>query len=91
MAAVAAKSNNDNGFLSPRGRIVADTHTNTLMISDIPKKLAAMRALISEIDRPVDEVVIESRIVIATETFARDLGARFGIGYPQRQMGHRRQ
>ncbi|MBS0225431.1 MAG: type IV pilus secretin PilQ family protein [Proteobacteria bacterium] len=74
------QNNSDNGFLSPRGRIVADPHTNTLMISDIPKKLAAMRALINEIDRPVDQVVIESRIVIATETFARDLGAKFGIG-----------
>lgn len=70
----------ENGFLSPRGRIVADERTNTLMISDIPKKVEAMRQLINEIDRPVDQVVIESRIVIATETYARDLGARFGVG-----------
>lgn len=69
----------DNGFLSPRGRLVADDRTNTLMISDIPKKVAQMRELISHIDRPVDQVLIESRIVIATDTFARDLGARFGI------------
>ena len=69
----------ENGFLSPRGRLVADERTNTLMISDIPKKVEAMRALINEVDRPVDQVVIESRIVIATESFARDLGARFGV------------
>lgn len=49
------------------------------MISDIPKKVAQMRELISHIDRPVDQVLIESRIVIATDTFARDLGARFGV------------
>ncbi|MBS0215960.1 MAG: type IV pilus secretin PilQ [Proteobacteria bacterium] len=77
----SGQNSNDNGFLSPRGRIVADGRTNTLMISDIPKKVTAMRALINEIDRPVDQVVIESRIVIATETFARDLGAKFGIGF----------
>ena len=71
--------NQENGFLSQRGRIVADERTNTLMISDIPKKVAQMRELISVIDRPVDQVLIESRIVIATDTFARDLGARFGI------------
>jgi type IV pilus assembly protein PilQ len=71
---------NDNGFLSPRGRIVADERTNTLMISDIPKKIAQMRELINVIDRPVDQVLIEGRIVIATDTFARDLGAKFGIG-----------
>ncbi len=69
----------DNGFLSPRGRIVADERTNTLMISDIPKKIAQMRELINVIDRPVDQVLIEGRIVIATDTFARDLGARFGV------------
>ena len=71
--------NQENGFLSQRGRIVADERTNTLMISDIPKKVAQMRELISVIDRPVDQVLIESRIVIATDTFARDLGAKFGI------------
>ena len=70
---------NENGFLSPRGRLVADERTNTLMISDIPKKVAQMRELIGVIDRPVDQVLIESRIVIATDSFARDLGARFGV------------
>ncbi|KHS37050.1 type IV pilus secretin PilQ [Xanthomonas phaseoli pv. phaseoli] len=78
----------DNGFLSPRGRLVADERTNTLMISDIPKKVAQMRELISHIDRPVDQVLIESRIVIATDTFARDLGARFGIAGRQQYGGN---
>lgn len=73
-------SHNENGFLSARGRLVADERTNTLMISDIPKKVAQMRELIAVIDRPVDQVLIEGRIVIATDTFARDLGAKFGIG-----------
>lgn len=73
-------NNDENGFLSQRGRLVADERTNTLMISDIPKKVAQMRELIAVIDRPVDQVLIEGRIVIATDTFARDLGARFGIG-----------
>lgn len=73
-------SQQENGFLSPRGRLVADERTNTLMISDIPKKVAQMRELINVIDRPVDQVLIEGRIVIATDTFARDLGAKFGIG-----------
>jgi type IV pilus assembly protein PilQ len=72
-------NNDENGFLSQRGRLVADERTNTLMISDIPKKVAQMRELIAVIDRPVDQVLIEGRIVIATDTFARDLGARFGI------------
>ncbi|WP_435532955.1 type IV pilus secretin PilQ [Stenotrophomonas koreensis] len=82
-------SQTDNGFLSPRGRLVADDRTNTLMISDIPKKVAAMRELIDVIDRPVDQVLIEGRIVIANDTFARDLGARFGI--QGRRQGDRTQ
>jgi type IV pilus assembly protein PilQ len=69
----------DTGFLSPRGRLVADERTNTLMISDTPKKVAEMKELISVIDRPVDQVVIEARVVVATESFGRELGARFGI------------
>ena len=75
----SGNNNNDNGFLSQRGRIVADERTNTLMISDTPKKVAQMRELIGVIDRPVDQVLIEGRIVIATDTFARELGAKFGI------------
>jgi type IV pilus assembly protein PilQ len=72
-------TNSETGFLSPRGRLVADSRTNTLMISDIPKKVAQLRELVRVIDRPVDQVIIEARIVIATDTFAREVGARFGI------------
>lgn len=72
-------SQNESGFLSGRGRLVADERTNTLMISDIPKKVEAMKELIRVIDRPVDQVLIEARVVIASETFARELGARFGV------------
>jgi len=82
-------SQRENGFLSKRGMIVADERTNTLMISDIPKKIAQMRELIAVIDRPVDQVLIEGRIVIASDTFARDLGAKFGI--QGRRIGDRTQ
>ncbi|MEL1266034.1 type IV pilus secretin PilQ family protein [Pseudoxanthomonas putridarboris] len=85
----SGNTDNENGFLSPRGRVVADERTNTLMISDIPKKVAQMRELIAVIDRPVDQVLIEGRIVIATDSFARDLGARFGV--QGRRIGDRNQ
>ncbi|HEY5849500.1 MAG TPA: AMIN domain-containing protein, partial [Lysobacter sp.] len=62
-----ASGNQDSGFLSQRGRLVADERTNTLMISDIPKKIAQMKELIRVIDRPVDQVLIEARVVIATD------------------------
>lgn len=75
----AGGSQNDTGFLSSRGRLVADERTNTLMISDIPKKIVQMKELIRVIDRPVDQVLIEARVVIANESFSRELGAKFGV------------
>ena len=90
MAAVQGGSGStDSGFLSPRGRLVADERTNTLMISDIPKKIVQMKELIRVIDRPVDQVLIEARVVIATETFARELGAKFGISGASGKPGDR--
>jgi type IV pilus assembly protein PilQ len=67
------------GFLSPRGSVSFDRRTNTLLVSDIPSKIQEIRELVALLDRPVQQVLIESRIVIANENFARELGARFGI------------
>ena len=67
------------GFLSPRGSISFDRRTNTLLVIDIPQRVAAIRELVNKLDKPVDQVVIEARIVIANESFARELGAKFGI------------
>ncbi len=67
------------GFLSSRGSISFDRRTNTLLVIDIPQRVANIKSLVNQLDRPVDQVVIEARIVIATESFARELGARFGI------------
>lgn len=67
------------GFLSQRGSVSFDQRTNTLLVNDIRPKIDEIKNLIALLDRPVDQVLIESRIVVATETFARDLGARFGV------------
>ncbi|MGA8277437.1 MAG: type IV pilus secretin PilQ [Rhodanobacteraceae bacterium] len=67
------------GFLSARGSVTYDDRTNTLLVSDIPSKIAEVRQLVSVLDRPVQQVLIESRIVVATDSFARELGVRFGV------------
>lgn len=67
------------GFLSTRGSVTFDDRTNTLLVSDIPAKIQEIRQLIAVLDRPVQQVLIESRIVIATDSFARELGVRFGV------------
>ena len=67
------------GFLSPRGSISFDRRTNTLLVIDIPQRIEVIKQLVQTLDKPVDQVVIEARIVIANESFARELGAKFGI------------
>ncbi|WP_114238919.1 type IV pilus secretin PilQ [Dyella sp. C9] len=68
-----------HGFLSSRGSVSFDERTNTLLINDNPQKIHELRELISVLDKPVQQVLIESRIVIATDNFTRELGAKFGL------------
>jgi type IV pilus assembly protein PilQ len=66
-------------MLSKRGSAVVDARTNTLFVQDTPSRLEEVRKLISRIDVPVRQVMIEARIVEATDTFAKNLGARLGF------------
>ncbi|WP_294068093.1 type IV pilus secretin family protein [Silanimonas sp.] len=72
-------TNIERGFLSPRGSVSFDTRSNTLLVADTAQKVQSIRELVAVLDRPVDQVLIEARIVIANESFARDVGARFGV------------
>ncbi|MFH1600995.1 MAG: type IV pilus secretin PilQ [Pseudomonadota bacterium] len=67
------------GFLSPRGSVSFDSRTNTLLVVDIQSKVDEIKNMLATLDRPVDQVLIEARIVVATETFARELGVMFGV------------
>lgn len=73
------QNSQDRGFLSGRGSISYDKRTNTLLVIDIPQRVANIKDLVQKLDKPVDQVVIEARIVIANENVARELGAKFGI------------
>jgi type IV pilus assembly protein PilQ len=72
-------SSAERGFLSPRGSVTSDERTNTLLVNDTPEKVQEIRQLVSVLDRPVKQVLIESRLVIATDSFTRELGAKLGI------------
>ena len=67
------------GLISDRGRVTIDERTNTLLIQDTAEKLQEIRALIARLDIPVRQVLIESRIVIASDDFNEELGVRFGV------------
>ncbi len=78
---IASLIRTDEGgqFLSERGSITIDSRTNTLLIQDTQSRIEDVRRLVSTLDVPVQQVLIETRIVIAQDNFARELGARFGI------------
>jgi len=70
----------ENNLLTPeRGSVTVDQRTNTLLVQDTSAKLEEIRRLVKRLDVPVRQVMIESRVVIANDDFARDLGVRFGL------------
>ena len=69
----------DNSLLSVRGNVTIDERTNTLLVQDTVDKLVQIRGLVTTLDIPVRQVLIESRVVVANDDFSKDLGVRFGI------------
>jgi len=68
-----------NTLLSPRGQVTVDERTNTLLIQDTPSKIREVRKLIAALDQPVRQVMIETRLVEARDTFAKNLGVKWGV------------
>ena len=69
----------DNSLLSARGSVSVDERTNRLLIRDTAKNIAAITDLIQQLDIPIRQVLIEARIVLATNDFSKELGVRFGV------------
>ncbi len=65
-------------ILSVRGSVISETRTNQLFVTDIPSKLEQVQSLIAKLDIPVRQVLIEARIVEASDTFGKSLGVRLG-------------
>ncbi len=65
-------------ILSNRGSVIFEARTNQLFVTDIPSKLEQVQAFIAKIDIPVRQVLIEARIVEASDTFGKSLGVRLG-------------
>lgn len=72
--------NREQTVLSPRGSVVFDERSNKLFVTDVGSRLDAIRGLITEIDLPPRQVLIEARIVEANKGFAQDLGVRLRFG-----------
>lgn len=74
-------------LISERGSVAIDERTNTLLLQDTSERLADIRRLVSTLDIPVKQVMIEARIVIVSDDYSRDLGVRFGANVAFSQGG----
>jgi len=72
------KAETSVGILSPRGSYLIDVRTNTLILKDTEEAINSVKRLIAKIDTPIKQVLIEARIVEATDNFLRDVGVRWG-------------
>ncbi len=66
-------------LLSPRGSVIIDERTNTLILKDTEEVISEVRRILTKLDVPIRQVMISSRIVIANDDFTRELGNRFGV------------
>jgi type IV pilus assembly protein PilQ len=68
-----------NRVLSARGSVIAEPRTNQIFVTDVPGRLEQVQQLIGKLDIAVRQVLIEARIVEASDTFGKSLGARLGV------------
>ncbi|MBF0470959.1 MAG: type IV pilus secretin PilQ [Gammaproteobacteria bacterium] len=80
---------NDTSILSERGRVTVDERTNTLLVLETSDKLDEINTLIKELDIPVQQVMIDARIVVASDDFSKGLGIQTGVTKAGILGGHR--
>ncbi len=85
---VSGGGNSSNArILSPRGSVIAEPRTNQLFVTDIPSRLAQVQELITKLDIPIRQVLIEARIVEADDDFSKSIGVRLGGGVREFGVG----
>jgi type IV pilus assembly protein PilQ len=78
-AGQTATTGGQGSLLSERGVAFVDPRTNILFVQDTAPRLEEVRRIIRLLDTPIRQVQIEARIVIAKDSFSRQLGVRFGV------------
>ncbi len=78
LSAGGGTPNSGARILSVRGSVFAEPRTNQLFVTDTPAKLDQIQKLITKLDIPVRQILIEARIVEASDTFGKSLGVKLG-------------
>ncbi len=76
---ISGETSGGNPLLSDRGSIAVDARTNTLLVQDTAESLQDIRRMVTTLDVPIKQVLIESRIVVVNDDFSRDIGFRWGV------------
>ncbi|MBI2149094.1 MAG: type IV pilus secretin PilQ [Acidobacteria bacterium] len=72
------------GILSPRGTIIPDARTNSLIVTDIPSQFETIESMVKFLDTPMQQVEIEARLLQANKSFSREIGNQLGFLYGDR-------
>jgi type IV pilus assembly protein PilQ len=83
----SADASSRNRVLSRRGSAIIDPRTNQLFVTDIASKVEDIRKLIQKVDIATKQVLVEARLVEASDSFSRNLGAKLGISDLRTQRG----
>jgi type IV pilus assembly protein PilQ len=86
-ASGAGATGNATRILSPRGSVISEPRTNQMFVTDIPSKLEQVQQLLAKLDIAVRQVMIEARIVEASDTFGKSLGVKLGGSDLRAQRG----
>ena len=87
VGSIGGVSGNNARFLSTRGSVIAEPRTNQLFVTDTAEKIRQVQELIARLDKAVRQVLIEARIVEASDTFSRSLGVKLGSSDLRTQQG----
>lgn len=72
---------NEKSTVYSINNIYAEPNTNRLIIRDYPSKFPEILKVLSLLDVPDQQVMIEARIIEASTDFQRSLGVQWGIHY----------
>ena len=76
-----------NSLTKDRGKVVSDTRSNSLIITDTKRAIERIETLVKRLDQPLDQVMIETKLVEARETFARSLGVSGSMEFTPFESG----
>ncbi|HDR1022010.1 TPA: type IV pilus secretin PilQ [Pasteurella multocida] len=81
-------SSGNGSLLSPQGSLSFDERSNLLLVKDVAQSVRNIKKLVAEMDKPIEQIAIEARIVTISDESLKELGVRWGLLNPT-ELSHR--